>query len=111
MCACSTTFLSLHPQKHGLGKVLLDEVFRHLDLVETDFFGLAYNDKNLGLVCSCVLLCDLSSVLLSVCLCLYLLIVHLSVCLFVFILCISVSLNICGWVSWLAPYVLIRLWV
>ena len=49
-------------QKHGLGKVLLDEVFRHLELVETDFFGLAYNDRAVGLVSPCVcVMCPLSS--------------------------------------------------
>ena len=37
-------------QKQSLGSTLLDEVFRELDLLEKDFFGLAYGNKGLGMV-------------------------------------------------------------
>ena len=34
-------------QKHSLGSTLLDEVYRHVDLLERDYFGLAYSDSGL----------------------------------------------------------------
>ena len=36
---------SLHLQKRAAGDVLLTEVFKHLGLDESDYFGLQYLDK------------------------------------------------------------------
>jgi tyrosine-protein phosphatase non-receptor type 4 len=39
--------LSLPFQKHHQGETLLDEVAKHLDLLEKDYFGLAYTDEGM----------------------------------------------------------------
>ncbi len=40
-------------QKQSHGDVLLDEVFKHLDLAERDYFGVAYKDSDV-MVSVCV---------------------------------------------------------
>lgn len=42
--ACQFDFLLLFFQKHDQGQVLLEMVFRHLDLTERDYFGLQLAD-------------------------------------------------------------------
>ena len=39
--------VSLSFQKHHQGETLLDEVAKHLDLLEKDYFGLAYTDEGM----------------------------------------------------------------
>ena len=42
LCDCGIIFIS---QKRTIGEVLLSEVFKHLGLEETDYFGLQYLDN------------------------------------------------------------------
>ena len=43
-CICDCTIVSIL-QKRTIGEVLLSEVFKHLGLEETDYFGLQYLDN------------------------------------------------------------------
>ena len=55
-------------QKHSRGDVLLDEVFKHLDILERDYFGVGYVDSDV-MVCVCVCVCVCVSVCVCVCVC------------------------------------------
>ena len=46
-CIYMCVLLSLPFQKHHQGETLLDEVAKHLDLLEKDYFGLAYTDEGM----------------------------------------------------------------
>jgi hypothetical protein len=55
-CARAHLFLS---QKNHQGEALLDEVAKYLDLLEKDYFGLAYIDEGMVVRTVSVCLCSI----------------------------------------------------